>query len=442
MAKWRGIAAVTCLVLAAVVLAACGSSNKSSSSTSASTGASTSASTSTPASTGTSTGASTGTSATAPTGAAFKIGMVCSCSGAQAAVFGGDDGVGKAWASSVNAAGGINGHPVQLIVKDDASNPATSLQAVKALVEQDHVQAISPDMSLVDATWASYVAAKGIPVVGGIASEVTFLTNPDFYPSGTQLLVNTVGVALVAKSVGATHLGVVYCAESPICAQLDPLAKGAATLAGLKYTSLKISATAPNYTAPCLALKSAGVDALYVADNSPVVVRFVDACAQQGFKPKGAYNIGGLSNLVLADKNMEGAVMAAENANPFDASTPAIKTFQDALNKYDPGFVNSPKFGFPTILVWAGAQLFKAAAEQGHLTPSSTPAEVKQALYKLHNETLTGVAPPLTFTPGKPAFVDCYFTEKISGGKFTSLNKNQPSCLNAAQAKALAALAG
>ena len=34
----------------------------------------------------------------------------------------------QAWAKTVNASGGINGHPVQLIVRDDGSSPATSFE--------------------------------------------------------------------------------------------------------------------------------------------------------------------------------------------------------------------------------------------------------------------------------------------------------------------------
>ena len=45
---------------------------------------------------------------------------------------------------------------------------------------------------------------------------------------------------------------------------------------------------------------------------------------------------------------------------------------------------------------------------------------------------------PLNFTPGKPAFIPCWFTEQVKGGKFTSLNGNKPTCLTAAQGAALA----
>ncbi len=78
-------------------------------------------------------------------GDALKLGFICSCSGAQAAAFGHADEAAKAWASWVNDNGGVNGHPVELIVKDDGNDPARALRAARELVEQDQVMAIVGD---------------------------------------------------------------------------------------------------------------------------------------------------------------------------------------------------------------------------------------------------------------------------------------------------------
>jgi branched-chain amino acid transport system substrate-binding protein len=320
---------------------------------------------------------------------------------------------------------------------DDGANPATSLQDAKALVEQDHVIAIVGEQSLADASWAAYIATKGIPVVGGITPEATFLTNPDFFASGANEVVATVGNVALAKSAGKTHFGVMYCAESPVCAQVVPLVQGAAALYGLKASAEKVAGTAPSYAAPCLAFKSAGVDALFVADNAAVVQRIVDACAQQGYKPAIISQPTTSSNAWLGDPNFDGALLSGINANPVDGSLPAVQQFQGAIDKYAPGLRKSSQFTFAAITTWAGAELFKAAAQAAKLTPSSTGADVKKGLYALKNETLGGLSGPLNFTPGKPAFVPCYFTEKLQGGKFASLNSNKPTCLTPTQAAGL-----
>jgi branched-chain amino acid transport system substrate-binding protein len=166
------------------------------------------------------------------------------------------------------------------------------------------------------------------------------------------------------------------------------------------------------------------------------VRRFFDGCAQQGYHPKPALNLSSLSNIVAADSLFEGGVTASGAANTFDPSVPGVAQMYSALQKYAPGIVGTSKLNFTMIMTWSGGELFEAAAKAGNLTPTSTPADVKQALYKLHNETLGGIAPPLNYTPGKPTFVPGYFTQKISGGKFVSLNGGKPSSLTPAQAKA------
>ena len=377
-------------------------------------------------------------SVTGPSGKAIVVGMICSCTGPEASAVGNNMDVIQAWAKSVNASGGINGYPVKVIALDDQQNAATSLQDAKQLVEQDHAVAIVGDSSFVDASFAPYVESAGVPVIGGSNYEASFLSNPDFFPSGGDQISGLVGQFALAKQAGKKVFGTIYCAESPICAELVPAANGLAPLYGLKSFAAKISATAPSYTAPCLAAKSAGVDAMFVADNSPIVLRFVAACAQQGYTPLQLTSINAATSAWLSDPTLNGTLLTALNANGYDTSTPAIETFQAALRKYEPSAINGSTFSGEEINAWSGGLLFQAAAEAAHLTPSSTPADVKKGLYALKNETLDGVAPPLNFTPGKPSFIPCWFAQEVKDGKFTSLNGDQASCLTAAQAAALA----
>jgi len=425
--KARSIAAVICAAAAVVALSACGDSEESSSTTGSS---SKDSQTSNP------------PKSTAK-GDPIVVGSICSCSGAQAANLARLKDVSETWAKAVNANGGINGHPVNIIVKDDGGVPAKALQAAKDLIENEKVMAIVGDNSLADAAFSKYVSSTGVPVVGGIAVEATFLTNPDFFASGASLPVATVGTMALAKQAGKKHVGVLYCSESPACAQLDPLAKGAATLAGLNYRSGKISGTAPNYTAPCLANKGAGVDALFVAHNSAVVPRVVDGCAKQGYKPLQVTQTTTAATSFLKDPNLEGTVLASTNAPHTDESLPAVKEFLDAVDTYNQGLRDSPQFSYNLIYPWVSGKLFEAAAKAAKITPTSTAADVRKGLYALKDETLGGLSGPLNYTKGKPAFPACYFSVTIKGGEFASLNGGKPTCLTAPQVKGLtAALTG
>ena len=409
-------AAIACASVVAVVLAACGGGNDDNGTTAASTGPKL-------------------------TGAPIKVGGMVSSSGAQAAVLGGTGTVLKAWADHVNTSGGINGHPVQMTVLDDGGDPAKALQNAKQLVEQDHVIAMVGFISLADAAVAPYLDQKGIPVVGA-APVQTFITDPNWFSSGANLITLTYGTVDVAKKAGKTNLGVMYCAESPVCAQLVPLAQGIGGLVGIKITPLKISATAPNYTAPCLQMKDSGVDALYIADNGTVIQRVLASCAQQGYNPLPVGQATTSTPDYLSDSNLDGALSAGTNANPYDDSLPAVKEYRDAVNAEQDGFTDSSQFTYDAFLRWTGGLLFEAAGKAGNLGPDSTSNDVKQAIYKLKNETLQGTSGPLVFTPGQPTQTPCWFTQKISGGDLVSENGNKPTCLTAEQGAALAKALG
>ncbi|WP_250282565.1 MULTISPECIES: ABC transporter substrate-binding protein [unclassified Frankia] len=408
--KGRGAALWVLLTAAMLVVAACGSSDSSS-----------------------------GTDAEASSGRPVVLGAICSCSGAQSAALGRLKDVFDTWAKSVNTRGGVNGSPVRLIIEDDGGDPTRSLRAVRKLVEQDKVVAIIGDSSLVGTTWADYVTEKDIPVVGGLSVESPFLTHADFFVTGAPLPVTTVGIWEAAKAAGKKKVGLLYCSESAVCAQLEGLGRAASALVGgVGIATGKISAAAPDYTAACLALRDEGVDALFVAHSSEVVPRVVDSCAQQGFTPAVIGQTPALGPSWLGHRGFDGALLVSPTVLYTDGSVPAVKEFLDALDTYYPDLRKSRQFTYDTIYPWAGGKLFEAAARAGNIGPDSTPADVKKGLYALKGETLGGIIPPTTFTEGQPVFPTCYFQAAIRGGRAVSLGKGATKCLTEAQALRLA----
>jgi len=237
-------------------------------------------------------GCSSSTKSTSPTGAAgsavpIKIGLLGSFTSATAVagsdVVAGEDAV-KAWAEAVNASGGIDGHPVQLTVEDDGTNPATALTDAQTLVA-DHEDAVM-DLSNVDQAFGPTLQSADIPVVGASLPEAEEGANPDFFPEGETNASSYYAVALLAKESGATNLGIIYCVEAPQCAELVSPMKAQATTVGVPVTyTASISATAPDYTAQCVAAKQQHVTALYLGEVAAVGARFIQDCQQQGYDP-------------------------------------------------------------------------------------------------------------------------------------------------------------
>jgi branched-chain amino acid transport system substrate-binding protein len=376
-------------------------------------------------------------------GKPIVIGSICSCSGPEASSIGAVSQTLQAWATWKNAGGGVNGHPVKVIVLDDGGNATTSAQDAKQLVESDHVVAIVSEMSLVDASWASYVQQRAVPVIGAALYNNAYLTNPDFFATGAEEPTMLYGLVAQAKKAGVTKIGVMPCAEAPACSQVPAIVQGIGgkVVGGVTVPySAKITQSQPTYTANCLAAKSSGANALVVVENAETVARFADQCAAQGYKPTELNLSGTVGQAWAADANLNGAIGIVSNPPLADQSTPAMQTFHKALSTYAPGIPSGNEYNEFDSSAWAGAQAFALAAQRADIGPDSTPVDVKKGLYTFKNETLGGLTPPLTYTPGQPTFVGCYYVTEVKGGKFVAPDGGAPSCIPAAAAKAMAAM--
>jgi branched-chain amino acid transport system substrate-binding protein len=297
---------------------------------------------------------------------------------------------------------------------------------VQELVQSDHVVAIVGEEDNGDATWASYAASSGVPVVGGLSLDLPFVQNPDFFPAGSNTFALIYGVQTLAKGLGP-NLGILYCAESPQCASAVALNQGTSTVSGIKIpVNVKISATAPDYTAVCQQLKSSGVQSYFVADNSAVVLRVAGQCKAQGLAATMVGEDGEATAAWQAQSSVNGMLLAEADAPFTDTSIPGVAQYQDAVSKYAPnlGTLQGPN----AYYAYVAGKLFQAAIAALPAGTAITPAAVKQGLYALKGATLDGLTPPLTYTEGKPTLVNCFFTMGLQNGKFTSPNGTKTTC--------------
>ncbi|MBT4511264.1 MAG: ABC transporter substrate-binding protein [Chloroflexi bacterium] len=73
---------------------------------------------------------------------AYKIGAVLSISGPASSLGIPEENTAKMMEDQINAAGGINGHPIKMVVYDDETSPEKCATLTTRLVEQDNVLAI------------------------------------------------------------------------------------------------------------------------------------------------------------------------------------------------------------------------------------------------------------------------------------------------------------
>jgi branched-chain amino acid transport system substrate-binding protein len=337
--------------------------------------------------------------------------------------------------NTVNGSGGINGHQIELITKDDASNPGTSATEAQDLISA-HVDAIA-NMSNFDQTWASAVQAAGIPVVGTNVTETPFFTNPDFYAEGQTSDTLIPAVIASAKAGGATNFGSLYCAEAPVCQQGVAPMKAAAAKDGLSDNfNNEIAATAPNYTAQCVAAKQAHVSALFIGHGSSIIARVGTDCLQQGYSPIYVTEGEGFGAVLETAPGVKDNLWTAYGNLPFwDTANPSVQEMNAAIDKYYPGLRNNGNlYSEFSAQSWPSGILLEDAIKAGGLGPSDTPsaAEVVKGLQSLHGDTLQGWAPPLTYAAGQPHPIDCWFTAHMTGGVPALVNGGKLTCAKTA----------
>lgn len=78
----------------------------------------------------------------------------------------------KYWAEEVNKAGGIDGKQVEVIIRDDKSDPATAATLARGLVEREDVSfLLGPYGSGATETMAAVVEQLKVPMLGTVASD-------------------------------------------------------------------------------------------------------------------------------------------------------------------------------------------------------------------------------------------------------------------------------
>jgi branched-chain amino acid transport system substrate-binding protein len=395
------------LVAAAITLAACSSTS------------------------GSAAGNTTGnTDANTASGSTWVIGNIGSYSGPNASAYGNAGQVLQAWADSVNASGGINGHHIKVVVMDDGNSASTALSEAQELVQQDHVLAIVGEMSSPAETWASYVQQQGVPVIGGNTIDPVFDSNPDFFPVGATPDQSVYDAIAATKATGPRG-SVFYCTENPACAALVPGVRSAYTRAGGSLVlPAPISVTAPDYTAECLAAKGDHVQSVIIYAPATTQLSIAQNCATQGYFPVlMGVGVSFTQQFASSFSGVSGAkILISDDVFPFfEQSTPAEQAFHSALAKYAPSVLAPSTFTENDATEWASAQLFALAAQK--LTSAEpTPSQLTSALYGLSGTTVGGLTPPLHFQQGKPSSVSCIYVVTVSSGKFATPDGSQLFC--------------
>ncbi|MGF7233539.1 MAG: ABC transporter substrate-binding protein [Frankia sp.] len=369
------------------------------------------------------------------TGSTWVLGDVGSFSGRASSTLAPTKKAMQAWVSWTNAHGGINGHQIKVVYGDDQNDPSIGLSLVQNMVQSDHIIAMVGSAANSTSSWASYLSSRGIPVIGGSAS--TFLAGEKPYPAhvyavGPSLAASSVTSFRAAKAAGASKVGILYCAESATCQSVVSTFKAFAGQAGLTVSyQAAVSATAPNYTAPCLALKNSGADGLVLAVDNHTIQSIAQQCAQQSFNPIIIGQAGEIVPAWATDESFSKSVGSVVAFPWWQTSVPAIAEYTSAMKQYDnSGDQSAAKNPSIATNTWAAGEAFAAAAKAANLGDNPTPAQVISGLNTFKDETLNGLLPPLTFSDTNLLGSNCAFEFHVVNKAFETLNGGKADCVS------------
>ena len=308
----------------------------------------------------------------------------------------------QVWVRHINRTGGLQGHPVALVVYDDGGDPARHRAQIQDAVEQRHAIAFLGNMApLTGQASVQYVTAHRIPVIGGTGGEGWAYTSPMFFPPLPQgpLLARTLPSGLAEQVIpkGKTKLGTLVCAEAQICSDGARAFEESAGAVGFNYVyKAKFSIAQPDFTAECLAARNAQVEVLFVLADQNSVGRVAAGCLRQAYRP-----VFGIAGQVLVDRqkddpNLDGLVGIAPVFPGFQDGTPASDEFQQAMRAYG----GSGAERLPAASGWVAAKLFEKAAAR--LSEPPTSEAILAGLWSIKNDTLGGLTGPLTFVQNQP----------------------------------------
>lgn len=326
----------------------------------------------------------------------------------------------------INDNGGLNGHPVKVVVGDAAGDPSRALSIVRDMVESKGVTVFLANFWVLSANGArAYLEEKKIPVVGGDVASAVWFKSPMFFPMGSSFDTLSVGSLKTMADLGHKKVAIAYCAEVEACRTYhDAAAARAASVGATVVYSAQVSLAQPDYTAECLQAQRSGAEALMLGVESTALSRFARSCKQQGFTPPLVTASLSMIASTAKDPNLEG-ILAPVATFPFAANdSPATREYKAALSRYAPTLEESGT----TSAAWVSGALLREASKA--LPDQPTSADFLKGLWQIKNNNLGGLTGPLTFREGQPApDFTCYFLQSIAGGKFTAPIGTKQTCL-------------
>jgi branched-chain amino acid transport system substrate-binding protein len=332
----------------------------------------------------------------------------------------------RALIDSINASGGVSGHPLTLVVQDDASSATGAVTAAELLVA-DHVVGVDFDDATIDGGAAKYLNSQKMPTtgLGDSASWVNYNNLFGIYGYSDPSLPATTTYGVLEKGLGVTKVaGVAYGTIPPSVEGVQATLKAAAGEGVQTVGSVNMQLGGNNYTSLALQLKDTGAQGFYTGTATNDNVGLGTAITQEGMHLPGMiFSTGYELSTLQSASTLQGTYWLINTA-PFTSNNPAAVQYRQTLAKYAPGVFG----GSQETFAYVGAELLVAGlqADQG----SSSPSALLTSLGSLSSFNAGGLlAAPIDYTKPKATQISglCTYVVSIKGSQFVQYGSG-PVC--------------
>jgi len=306
----------------------------------------------------------------------------------------------QAKADEVNAAGGINGEQIKLVVCDDQHDPNQATSCARQAVSDQALAVLAPSSAAgFGPQVLPVLEAVKIPVIDMPAVDPTVWTDTNSFPFDTGAPAQYAGVALALKQAGCTSVGSIQLPVPAGATSAKYLADGVTKLGGKLVKNIQVGMTEASYSSEVAQLISAGAKCVVPIILPTEQVKLISAVKQSGTQlliggVTAAFNQQLLTSLGSA---ADGILLAGPNYLPTDTSVPAIAQMLAAMKKYTPGTPASDTYG---TSAWGAATLLFDSVLPNIKGPV-TAASITAALTSAKNLTV-GTFAPYTFSSTPP----------------------------------------
>ena len=331
------------------------------------------------------------------TGEPIKVGNVSSLTGG--ALFPEASVAAEAVFDRVNADGGINGRPIQLIVEDDAGSPEGAATAGRKLVEQDSVVAMVGSASTLEcAVNSAFYAEQGVYSIQGTGVDPLCFLSSNISPVNTGPYAGiTVSLYYASETLGLEDVCNVNLFVIPdLAPAFDAAVERWEALTGKTLTLRVGAATLEDDPTPLmLQARDAGCDAVVIDGVEPHALAVGRAIDSQGlsdiiwigltsyYTDSIASQLGSAGNGLRANSEFE----------PYGSDSPVLDDWRGLMTDAGVPLTSFAQGGYMAATIFVEA----LRGIDGEITRESV-AEAMRAL-EPYETPLLGT--PYTFGPGE-----------------------------------------